>query len=282
MPLLCQQKDKRYRKEPRTFDKSVPPKVNLVGQRFGKLIVVSWAGIWNQKNFWICECDCGDPSYNPVITETRCLRSGNTTSCGCKKRKHGMSKTRLHQIWLNMIRRCTEEKNKSYYNYGGRGITVCDRWQSSFENFYGDMGEPPESNYTLDRINNNAGYSPENCRWASYKEQGRNTRANRLVIWRGQTKTLSEWADDPLVKELGVSAHIIGDRLNKGWSTNSAMTTPPFPGKMITYQGETLTMMEWSRRLGTDKTNIVSKRIRRGWSVEDAVSTPLGKSRHSI
>lgn len=132
MPLLCQHTDKRYRKEPRTFSKLVPPKVDIIGQKFGKLTVIDWAGNWNQRNFWACECECRNPDYNPVVTQTRCLRSGNTTSCGCTKRKHNMSKTPIYNVWQMMIKRCSDPHSQSYCNYGGRCITVCDRWKDSF------------------------------------------------------------------------------------------------------------------------------------------------------
>ena len=164
MPSLCQ-KDGRYMKDPRVFNKSLPPKINLLGQKFGKLTVIEWAGNWNHKNFWVCECECGDLNYNPVITETRCLRSGNTGSCGCNNRKHNMTNSAIYNIWVQMIKRCTNPNCPKYPYYGGRGITVCDRWLESFKNFYEDMGEPPGLGYTLDRINNNAGYSPDNCRY---------------------------------------------------------------------------------------------------------------------
>lgn len=275
MLLLCQQRDKRYRKEPRTFSKLVPPKVDIMGQKFGKLTVIDWAGNWNPRNFWVCECECKNPGYNPVVTETRCLRSGNTTSCGCTTRSHNMSKTPIYNVWQMMIKRCSVPHSEGYCNYGGRGITVCDRWKDSFENFYQDIGEPPNVDCTLDRINNNAGYSPENCRWATSQEQARNTRANRFVTWKGEKKTLAEWAGDPELRLLGISASLLSHRLRKGWDIDSVMTTPSLPGKMITYQGETLTMMDWSRKLGA-RTNIVSKRVRKGWSIEDAISVPFG------
>ena len=187
-----------------------------------------------------------------------------------------MTGSRIYSIWNNMIRRCTDPNSASYRDYGAHGITVCDRWLKSFDNFYADMGEPPDSGYTLDRINNNAGYSPENCRWASYKQQARNRSANHFVTWNGQTKTVAEWGEDPSLIALGISASHLRHRLNKGWTVKSAMTTPPALGKMITYQGETLTMMGWSRRLGA-KANVVSKRIRNGWSIEDAISVPLSQ-----
>jgi hypothetical protein len=185
-----------------------------------------------------------------------------------------MSKHPLFTVWNNMIRRCYDPSNNAYHNYGGRGITVCDRWKASFANFYADMGERPTPKHTLDRINNNLGYSRDNCRWATPKEQTRNTRHNRALTWKGETKIIADWADDPRMVEIGVGAQLIAERLRLGWDAERALTTPPTTGKLITFQGETLSMMDWSRRLGATA-NVVSKRLRDGWSVEETITTPL-------
>jgi hypothetical protein len=273
MVLSSHVNDGRYKHHSRTFVKSKPPKLDLTGQHFSKLGVIEWAGTWNQKNFWVCQCECGDPEYNPVVVFAGSLTSGNTTSCGCTTRRHKMSGTKIYHIWCNMIRRCTDPSKKEYRNYGGRGITVCERWLK-FENFYADMGERPDG-CTLDRVENNLGYSPENCAWRTYKDQANNTRTNHFITWQGETKTTAQWAEDERLVALGVQAGYLRSRLKAGWSIEEAMTTPAEVGDMITYNGITLNMMDWSRRLGTDRTNVVSKRIRRGWSIEKAVTTPL-------
>jgi len=149
-------------------------RLELEGQRFGKLLVKSPAyqnkyGGW----FWNCECDCG----NKTVVSVGHLRDGHTKSCGCLNRitKHGMCGTPEYNIWRAMVQRCSNPKYQTYRHYGGRGISVCDRWMR-FENFYADMGERPTSKLTIERENNNDGYSPDNCIWADWTSQSRNKR----------------------------------------------------------------------------------------------------------
>lgn len=158
-------------------------KLNLVGQRFGKLTVVKAIQNINNKTAWLCECDCG----NTKEVLTMHLRKGDTTSCGCARSdwqiQHGMTKTRFYQIWVNMKRRCLNQNDKDYPNYGGRGIAVCEEWLK-FENFFNDMYtsyeahslKNTEKNTTLERIDSNLNYAPENCTWTTRVGQARSTR----------------------------------------------------------------------------------------------------------
>lgn len=155
-------------------------KNNLTGKRFGRLVVTSQAEKHRDKNgdarvMWHCVCDCGSTSI--IIGGS--LVSGNTTSCGCfireKRTTHRLTGSSIYRTYNAMLQRCCNPNNESYKNYGWRGITVCERWIQSFENFYEDMGESPEGK-SLDRINNEKGYSKENCRWATITEQALNRR----------------------------------------------------------------------------------------------------------
>lgn len=134
--------------------------------------------------------------------------------------RHGMSDTRVHNIWLGMVDRCRNDRSG---NYGKRGIRVCSRWER-FENFLADMGEPPGPRYSIDRIDVNGHYDPSNCRWATRKEQARNTRRNTHLTLRGETKTLVEWCE-----ALGLKPPTVCVRLANGWSVERALTTPVIP-----------------------------------------------------
>lgn len=164
---------------------------DLRGQRFGKLVVLSFAGISRTRSTWLCVCDCG----RQKVISAGTLKRGNTRSCGCLRqyggsescikhghaRRHGKgepagSGTVEYLTWRRMKRRCYNEREHNYRHYGGRGISVCDRWRNSFENFLADMGQRPSSRHSLDRIDVDGNYEPSNCRWATHLEQARNKR----------------------------------------------------------------------------------------------------------
>lgn len=161
-------------------------KINLTGHRFGRLVVISEAPHGPKSTIWLCRCDCGQSTFIKMGN----LVSGNTKSCGCLMKElsgargkvqfttHGMSKSREFTSWRGMIKRCTNPNNDHYKNYGGRGITVCERWLHSFEDFYEDMGIRPFG-MTLDRKDTNGNYCKDNCKWSTPKEQA-NNRRNRI------------------------------------------------------------------------------------------------------
>lgn len=173
---------------------------DLTGNKYGKLLVVEKAKKRSGGNyFWICACDCGDFS---VVRGTY-LVQGHTKSCGCMRKEslrdvanvHGKSGSRIYRIWQNMRRRCYNENFVSYPNYGMRGIEVCDEWRNDFLVFYDwAMANGYRDDLTLDRINNDGPYSPENCRWATVKEQSNNKRDTLYFSCCGTTDTLANWA----------------------------------------------------------------------------------------
>jgi hypothetical protein len=180
---------------------------DLIGKRFGKILVISRCENKRYKNNrsatqWNCVCDC-NPEKIIKITSNE-LRRGKI-NCGCEKKKpktyhhtHGMSNTRLFRIWRSMHERCYNKNHKAYEKYGGRGIIICDEWlgKSGFQNLYNwAINSGYQDNLSIDRIDNDKGYCPENCRWATPSEQQRNRRDNLLITYKEETKTIKEWSE---------------------------------------------------------------------------------------
>ena len=183
------------------------------------------------------------------------------------KTTHGLSGTPEYQSWIDMKHRCFNPNNKQYSNYGGRGIGVCDRWLN-LENFLADMGSRPTAKHSLDRINNNGNYSPENCRWSTKKEQQNNQRSNHLITIACVTLTIAQWT-----KEMGFGRNVIWDRLELGWSDYDAVMTP-VQFRLITIGNKTWTIAQWTEKMGYGKT-VIRTRLKMGWSEYRAVMTPV-------
>lgn len=202
--------------------KAMPNLINLTGQRFGRLVVLRRAKVQSKSRrvYWLCVCDCGSEK----AVNAGHLRSGTVVSCGCFNRevvtKHGKSNSPEFRAWKHMRQRCTNENNPSFSNYGARGIKVCGRWIASFDNFYKDMGPRPSNKHTLERIDNNKGYSPENCCWATRSDQSRNRRATVYVQYQGERLCLTDAA-----RKAGVNRHLVFDRRRRGWP-ESALFLP--------------------------------------------------------
>lgn len=188
---------------------------NEEGNRYGKLAVGK--PIKSGRNLkWNCICDCG----NTTIVQGSHLRAGYTISCGCcnPRKTHGMSNTRVWNIYNNMVQRCTNHNEPAYKNYGGRGIKCL--WDS-FEEFYKDMKNGYTDKLTIERINNNGHYCKDNCCWADRNTQANNTRRNIYIKYNGKKQTVAEWC-----AELDLNYWTVIRRIYRGWNTIKAITTP--------------------------------------------------------
>lgn len=187
------------------------------GRRFGSLVVLSESDVRTKAQtwHWKTHCDCGREHWVAASN----LFSGHTTSCGCQKRAligaanrvHGLTRTATHRSWLSMRQRCLNPNCKAYDRYGGRGISICDRWKDSFENFIADMGLRPLGS-SLERRDNAKGYDPDNCRWATPVEQVRNRRSTVFVEFDGRRIPLAEAAE-----RTGISLKVLSRRRRLGW-----------------------------------------------------------------
>jgi len=184
--------------------------------------VESFCEIRKEKSYWNVVCSCG----SKFIVIGRALTSGNTKSCGCLRKeitserfaKHLLCKTATYTSWANLIQRCTNINSSHYKDYGGRGITICEKWLT-FTGFYEDMGDRPEG-MSLDRKDNDGNYNKENCKWSTQKEQCNNKRSNHMMVYRGKTQTLGQWAD-----ELGMEYSTLNSRVNRSkWSIGKALS----------------------------------------------------------
>jgi len=205
--------------------------IDLTGRRFTRLLVLYDTG--ERKNgrvIWRCKCDCG----NEVDIRTHDLTSGHTKSCGCYNREcaaevrtvHGMSRRGkqhpVYWIWSAMLQRCENQNHKYYKCYGGRGITVCDEWHDAQVFIDWALANGWQKGLTLDRIDNNGNYEPDNCRWVTRKEQARNRRSNRLITFDGKTQTMAQWAEEVNVKD-----KVLWDRINVlHWPIERVLTEP--------------------------------------------------------
>lgn len=192
---------------------------------------------------------------------------------------HGKSGTPIYWIWNQMIERCTRKTHKSYHRYGARGIYVCERWQK-FENFFADMGERPKGR-TLDRIDNDGPYSPENCRWRTPREQAINSRHAHKITFNGETLALCEWAE-----RVGIPAKALSVRITQyGWTPERALSTPhraPRKNRVIlTHGGETHPVEVWAARAGLTP-DALRARLNKGWSVSDVLMTPPADNKAAV
>lgn len=205
------------------------PTIDITGKKFGLLTAVCLHEKIGRRSMWLCTCECGG--------QTVVLKSslGNSTnSCGClpkgRKTVHGRSSEPEYKNWSHMIDRCTNKLSAGWPRYGGRGISVCDRWlngdgtKGGYECFFEDMGQRPTPDHSIDRINNNGDYCPLNCRWSLPKQQSNNTRRNVFIEYAGERLTMTEWSE-----KTGIPVGTLWHRIHHGWTTHAALTTPVDP-----------------------------------------------------
>jgi hypothetical protein len=202
---------------------------DLTGQKFGMLTVISMAedrikSNGNNVSRCKCKCDCG----NETIVDASALKSKHTQSCGCLQgehhndSRHDIGKTRLYRIWGDMKQRCYNPNNDNFKHYGARGIEICSEWKDSYSSFKEwAINNGYADNLSIDRIDTNGNYEPQNCRWSTEEDQANNTRTNRLISFNGETLTLSQWR-----KRLGFKRGVLEYRLNHGWDLEKAFYTP--------------------------------------------------------
>lgn len=203
-----------------TYRKNNKGRKDIAGESFHLMKVLHYHGTKGKKGMWLCECACG----NFKTVDGRALRSGRVKSCGCLSKPHGMFGTRIHRIWKNVMGRAlwTNKDGYNHKRYKGRGISVCEEWRTFVPFYEWAMANGYRDDLTIDRIDNNKGYSPENCRWATRKEQSNNLSTNKLITFEGRTQTQTQWEE-----EKNLPKGTLHNRVNKcRWSIGEALNTP--------------------------------------------------------
>jgi len=268
-------------------------RLDLVGQRFGKLTVVEYAGTKTYKNGnkfsqWLCKCDCGGTKIALGVN----LKKGTTLSCGClikeaansrkpRKPKHGFKGERLYGIWKGMKRRCSSSDK----HYGGRGVRVCEEWEKDYTVFRewalksGYDCNAKRGECTLDRIDVNGDYCPENCRWVNQTIQMNNTRVNKKVTFNGMIKTLYEWS-----KVIGINHRLLYSRIfiyhmdvEDAFTKTVGADNTRFKSRyrLVEYDGQEKSIIEWAELYGMNPDTLWARLFKMNWSIEDALTKPI-------
>lgn len=252
----------------------MPPRIDLTGKIFGKLTVVSEAKSKSGHLAWLCACDCGKLNKKPISGYA--LKRGIRSHCGCEglsrlsNLTHGKSSTKLYKVWSSMKSRCSNQTDKYFCNYGGRGISVCSEWQT-FEPFYEwSITSGYTEGLTIERKNNDGNYSPENCTWIEKSKQSSNTRKCVTMSCGGKTMNMKDWS-----VEIGVPYGLLQGRKQRGWSDEKTITTPPVPqcfahGKMLEFCGVTKSGSGWASDLGVSQSTL-HRRLKKYGSIEEVI-----------
>lgn len=254
----------------------MPKPIDMSNKRFASIVGIKPVGRCASGDIkWLFTCDCG----TQFIANGYHARCGKITTCPeCSKKRtiaasttHGLTNTAEYEIWVNIKTRCNNPNAYSYPNYGGRGISICKEWGGSFSRFLSDMGPRPSKLHSIDRINNDGNYEPDNCRWATQKEQANNQRTNHNITINGVTKTLQQWAD-----ESDITSSAILVRLKSGLNGHDLIAPNKRKGS-ITFQGVTDTIAGWSRKTGIKQSTIAMRLTKYEWSVEKTLTTRVTK-----
>jgi hypothetical protein len=246
-----------------------------VGQIFGRLTIIKELQQVGSRRYFACKCECGREKKKRID-----MLNGKA-SCGCLGKEirykatavHGEWDTRLHAIWSNMKQRCLNPKNTNYIHYGARGIEVCDEWMGYVAFMEWAKSNGYEINLTIERIDNNLGYSPCNCRWATRQEQANNTRRSLFITYNGQTKTLSQWS-----RKIGIDKGTLLYRIKHGWSVEAAFSSKPtHKFDAITFNGRTQSIWQWSKEMKIKHSTLFMRLDSYKWSVKRALTTPVGR-----
>lgn len=284
-------------------------KEDLTGKQFGKWIVLKQTDDYIQPSngkhhaMWLCKCSCKYGTITAV--QGKHLKNGKSTKCVyCSREEKIMlleyknkqnkkniiiseeelkikkQKKRLHSIWGNMKDRCFNKNSDRYYRYGGRGVSICDEWMI-FDNFYNwALNNGYQDNLTIDRVNNDGNYTPDNCRWADNITQANNKSNNNVLTYNGESHTLREWS-----RLIGIDSRTIFKRINRdGWTLEDALNKPIRKVKkgndaLIEFNNKKHNLSNWSKLLNIPRETLKS-RLKRGWSVEDAFTTPVKSNKN--
>jgi hypothetical protein len=257
--------------------------VDLTNQRYGRIVVISYYGYKNGRTAWNCECDCG----NKFVTMGHSLRTGKTTSCGCYRHereieaniKHGLKDHPLYKIHSRMKGRCYNKNNQRYKTYGARGIKVCDEWlgENGVVNFYNwaiQNGYKEEklpsgiNKYSIDRINNDGNYEPNNCRFTTNIIQARNRTNNRKIKLNNKIQTLIEWCE-----EFDLDYSLVNKRINNGWEIEKALFKPKGRTKYYNYNNQKLTLKDIAKLTGL-KEKTIKSRLDHKWNIDKIINMP--------
>lgn len=241
-----------------------------VGQVYGDWTVIGEANRELKSARFPCRCKCGNTS----LVRPGNLASGASRRCfACSMRARNKSYTPEYGIWAGIIQRCCNPNSTAYANYGGRGIRVCERWMK-FDAFQDDMGQRPSSEHSIDRIDVNGNYCPENCRWATSEEQCNNKRDTLRITINGETRSATQWAN-----KTGIHPNSVYARIRRGQKPEDAVTNPVSESTLLEYRGELLTFRQISDKYGVSEIT-VRRRVKSGMPIDLAIETPSA-SNHS-